>query len=95
MWVKHRARLQLGFWGLIWHLEHGRGFGGTPESVGALGEPQGHGVALGWLHRAASSKAGEKEEGKFWHSIWRVRGSVKYGHVSELLEAFWGLLGVR
>lgn len=61
------------------------------KAWGALGEPQGHGVALGWLHRAASSKAGEKEEGKFWHSVWHVRGSVKYGHVSELLEAFWGL----
>lgn len=48
------------------------------------------GVVLGWLHRAASCKDREKEEGKFWHSVWYGR-SVKCGHVSELLEAFWGL----
>lgn len=60
MWVEHRACLQLGFWGSIRHPEHGRGFGGTPESVGSSG------VVLGWLHRAASPKDGAKEEGKFW-----------------------------
>lgn len=37
MGLKHRARLQLGFWGLIWPPEHGRDFGGAPGSVGSSG----------------------------------------------------------
>lgn len=44
MWVKHRACLQLGFWGLIGHPEHGRGFGVPQRVWGALGEPWGHGM---------------------------------------------------
>lgn len=57
---------------------------------GALGEPRGHRVVLGWLHRAASSKDGKRRREILAPSLAGGR-SVKCGHVSGLLEAFWGL----